>query len=285
MKVQCGAIMRLSIRCTCREISVIRHAKPIRFDRLAESGRNKPLRILVETDGNEEREVFLKFSGRPELGVEGLANELLASCLAGDLGLPVNEPLLVELTPEWIESIPEAVTRDALNKSVKIGFACVSAGTQWRPWSKGDCLTPERIPAAAAILAFDAFIENEDRRPSNSNCLVKGDEFRIIDHELAFRIRQKLFPPPEPWRLGNLQRLVEPDHHIFGAKLRCKKPDLQAVLSTWEGLTDAHFDSYLAAMPIEWGASISAMEEALTHLRSVRARIDDCFAELDRALT
>ena len=58
---------------------------PVRFDREAESGRNKPLRVVVETSDAIGHEAFLKASARPELGVEGVGER--SDC--GDLGLPM----------------------------------------------------------------------------------------------------------------------------------------------------------------------------------------------------
>ncbi|RYF00398.1 MAG: hypothetical protein EOO77_34095, partial [Oxalobacteraceae bacterium] len=84
---------------------MIRYADAIRFDRLAEQGRNQPLRVTVETDDGEELEIFLKPSGRPEMGVEGMANELFAACVAGHLGLPTCEPIVVRMSQDWIASI------------------------------------------------------------------------------------------------------------------------------------------------------------------------------------
>lgn len=263
---------------------MIRRANPVRFDRVAESGRNRPLRVIVETADGQEHEVFLKVSARPELGVEGLANEALAACLAGDLGLPISEPFLVELDQDWIETIPDAGLRHLLHNGAPVAFGSKAAGPQWKLWSASDLVTVDRRPAALAILAFDAYIENDDRRPSNSNCLVKGSEFRIIDHELAFRIRLKLFPRPEPWRQGYLERLVEPGGHVFGAQLKGQDLDFAPLRAVWKDLPDQRLAAYLSALPAEWAAATEAMEAALTHIRAVRDRIDDCLAELKRAL-
>jgi hypothetical protein len=264
---------------------MIRDAVPVRFDRPAESGRTQPLRVTVETPDGEQHEIFLKASASPGLGIEGLANEALAACLAGDLGLPINEPFLVKLNEDWIASVPDPAIRQTLHESVPIAFGSKAAGTQWKLWSPSDLLTSDMHPLALAILAFDAFIENDDRRPNNSNCLVKGGEFRIIDHELAFRIRQKLFPQPEPWRQGYMRRLVAPDGHVFGSKLKGQSLDFAPLRVAWSGLPDERFEGYLSALPVEWAAANDAMEAALTHLRTVRDRIDDCLAELQRALT
>jgi len=51
----------------------------------------------------------------------------------------------------------------------------------------GELLCPGvLVQTAAEVLVFDAIVQNPDRRADNPNCLVRGDEIRIIDHELAF---------------------------------------------------------------------------------------------------
>jgi hypothetical protein len=263
---------------------LIRLAIPIRFDRRAETGRNRSLLVAVETDDGREHEVFLKASGAPELGAEGLMNEALAARLAADLGLPVAEPFLVEILPDWAAGIPDAGVRVMLERSAAIAFGSEAAGPQWRTWSAGDRLNTPRRPGALAILAFDAYIDNPDRTETNPNCLVKGDAFRIIDHDLAFRIRQKLFPPPEPWKPGYLERLTQPGGHIFGAGLKGRNLDFGPVWAAWSGLSDKRLQDYRAMLPSAWAEAVPAMEAALTHLRAVRDRINDCLAELERSL-
>jgi hypothetical protein len=231
-----------------------------------------------------EHEVFLKASGRPELGIEGLANEALAACLAGDLGLPINEPFLVELGPAWVGAVRDPQTRRMLEVSSTMAFASKSAGQGWRIWSGADRITGRRVAAALEIFAFDAFIENDDRRPANPNCLVRGDTFRIIDHELAFRIGQKLFPRPEPWTPGYLQRLIKSDGHLFGAGLKGRKLEFEPVERAWSAISDNRLAEYLSTLPSEWTEAGAPMEAAVTHLRTVRDHLDDCVAELQRVL-
>jgi hypothetical protein len=233
----------------------------------------------VETSDGAEHEVFLKASGRPELGVEGLANEVLAACLAGDLGLPINEPFLVALDPDWVVAIKDPETREMLERSAAVAFGSKAAGSQWRIWSAADRITGARQVVALAIFAFGAFIENDDRRPGNPNCLVMDDALRIIDHELAFRIRQKLFPRPEPWRPGHLQRLMTPDGHLFGADLRGRTSlDFEPIRLAWTGISDSRLHEYRSAIPPEWAEAEGAADAAVTHLATVRDRLDECIA-------
>jgi hypothetical protein len=241
--------------------------------------------VIAETADGAEHEVYLKPSGRPELGVEGLANEALAACVAGRIGLPICEPLVVEMSPDWIGSIADADVRLTLEQSSPIAFASMSAGTGWSIWAPSNTLTVERRRRALDIVAFDAFIENPDRRAGNPNLLVRGDEFRIIDHELAFRIRQLLFPRPEPWNPGYLDRLTQPDGHLFGGPLKGGKAlDMGPIRAVWSGLSNEDLAACEEAIPQEWEAASVAVAAALMHLRAVRNRIDDCIAELERAL-
>ncbi len=262
---------------------MISRASAVRYDREASSGRNLPLLVSVETVEGEEHEVFLKPTGRPELSVVGLAAEVLAACLAGHLGLPICRPFLVDLAPEWVASIPDAGLREMLSKSNPVAFGSQAAGLGWRPWVGEDILTQARRSAALAIFAFDAFIENPDRKPSNPNLLVKGDAFRIIDHELALRVIG-IFPRPAPWLEGNLAHLMAPDGHLFAGRLKGSELDLAPVRAAWSGLTDDHLSDYEACLPLQWVDAMATVAAALTHVRTIRDRIDDCLEEVGRAL-
>jgi hypothetical protein len=262
---------------------MLRVATAVRYDRDAEAGRNRPLRVTAEVD-DEEIDVFLKPSGRPELSVTGLAHEVIAACVAGRLGLPICEPLLVEMTPEWIASVHDAATRYVLERSSRIAFGSRAAGVGWRQWSSDDVLTTGRRQKALEIFAFDAFIENPDRKPSNPNLLVKGDEFRIIDHELALFVRG-LLPRSEPWREGYLSRLMEADRHVFAPRLRGADIDIQPVGAAWRELSDDDLADYEACLPEQWAEASDSVSAALNHLRTIRDRMDECLAEIGRALT
>ena len=49
-------------------------------------------------------------------------------------------------------------------------------------------------------------------------------------------------------------------------------------------MSDARLEEYRGLLPAEWEPAQRAWEAALTHIRNVRDRIDDCVAELERAL-
>ncbi|MGH3428175.1 MAG: HipA family kinase [Mycobacteriales bacterium] len=240
--------------------------------------------MAAATDDRSEHDVFLKVSAAPGLDLEGLVNEAFAACIVTHLGLPLCEPLLVELTQEWIGAVPDHAVSETLQQSSSVGFGSVAAGEGWRSWIASDTVSPAQRAFALAIVAFDAFVENPDRRPSNPNLLIKASSLRAIDHEMAFRIRM-LLPPPRPWAVGGLRRLTQPDGHVLALLLKCQcELDFASIRESWSGLSDDALAECAAAMPAEWAAATSAIADALTHLRTVRDRIDECLEELRRVL-
>ena len=255
-----------------------------RYDRIAESGRNLPLRVSVETADGVEHEVFLKPSGRPQLSVTGLACEVISACIAGRVGLPVCRPFLVELRPEWIASVHDIEVRRTLEISNPIAFGSYVAGFGWKQWSSEDTLTAKRRQMALEIFTFDVFIENPDRRPNNPNLLVRGDEFRIIDHELALHVRGML-PRPTPWQQGYLDQIIRTDGHIFANRLRGGALDFEVIGNAWSLLSDNDLSDYEASLPEQWAEANEAVAAALSHVRAVRDRIDECLEEIRRSLS
>jgi len=264
---------------------MIRRASAIEYRGLAEHGRNQPIKALVETDAGDLLEVYVKPSGRPELGIEGLANELFAACIAGELGLPVCEPVIVELDPDWIATIPQPGLRHVLADSSPLAFGSLSLGDAWRIWSAGDRAVGVRRQTALGIFAFDAFTANDDRRLAKPNLLVRGDEMRMIDHELCFRLRLKFFPPCAAWQLGNLGHLASAERHIFGPVLKGDRfLDIGALRARWVALSNDCLEDYGAVLPAEWAEAERPIADAIAHLKSVRDRIDECLDELRRVL-
>ncbi|MCG5241898.1 HipA family kinase [Azospirillum doebereinerae] len=241
--------------------------------------------LTVETADGDEHDVYVKPSGRPEVGIEGMANELLAAQLAHDLGVPVNEPFLVWLDPVLIKSIPDRKLQSVLENSSPLAFGSRSAGNGWRDWHAGDRVTAGRIGMAIRVLAFDVLINNRDRNTAKPNILVKGDEFRVIDHELAFKIRLSLFPRPEPWKTGYCRFITSPESaHLFGHALKGSGIGLETVRHTWSSLQSNTISAYSGLLPAEWSEAQAAVDDAIAFLLAVREKLDSCLAELERAL-
>lgn len=269
-------------------IAMLREVTAIRYDREAEVGRTLPLRVGVEDADGIEHDVILKLSHGPECGVDTLAKEMLGSLLAGDLGLPISEAFFVKIEQAFIDSLPNNSVRSRLQQSLGIGFGSKNAGRQWRKWEGLDKIPKTNIPLALSIIAFDAFCANFDRRPVNSNMLIKDTEWRLIDHEGAFGFRL-LIPPHRPWVTGSLQNIVnfgQDGEHIFAQQLvRHDIADYDHVRDRWVGLSDQRFMQYEASLPIEWNSVKVEFSGFITHLKEIRDNIDGCIEELRRVLS
>jgi hypothetical protein len=262
---------------------MLSRATPVVFDRAMGNGRTKPALLACETQAGEDVEVVAKFSANCDQGVINLAREVIAASLAGDLGLPVPTPYLLDITPAWAASVTDATVRAAMQQSVPVAFGSAFAGAQFSAWNDGTTLRPAMVPAALGTFVFDAIIQNPDRRHDNPNCLVRGDTFRIFDHELAFTHRVILGWKP-PWTPGSLQPLEQPGFHIFRRKLRGENLDFVVIRESWTKLTDSRIDEYAATVPAEWAQAVADVASAIALIKAARDRIDGCIAEVQRVL-
>jgi hypothetical protein len=152
---------------------------PVEYVRPMRCGRTKPLLLVCETPAGDLIEVVAKFSAGCDEGVSSLAREVLAACLAAALGLPVPEPYLIEVTPNWIATVSDSGERARIQSSSPVAFGSRLLTGQYAAWSPGNLIRDVMLPTASAIFVFDAITQNPDRRTDNPNCLVKGDEFRL----------------------------------------------------------------------------------------------------------
>lgn len=254
------------------------------FVRVATQGRTGPAILTCEDAAGNPVELFCKVSGGCDAGVSSLARESVGACLAADLGLPIPRPYLVDLSPEFADTVPDDTVRQKLLASSAVGFGSLRVPNQFAVWAKGNQITDTMVPDAAAILVFDAVIQNPDRRDGNPNCLVKGEELRVFDHELAFMTEQLLFWTP-PWKLGGLSWVGNPGAHIFASGLKGREIDYDPIKALWSNLSDTRLTEYQTAIPEAWAGSEAAVQAALKLIRDARDNIDGCLNEVRRILT
>lgn len=132
--------------------------------------------------------------------------------------------------------------------------------------------------AAVDIFAFDALVQNPDRRYSNPNLFTRGDSLLIFDHEAAFSFLVALRRSVTPWRLDDQQHLTD---HVFYRKLKSKSIDLTGFTASLSGLSDALLDGIVADVPPEWNND--NVPKIKQHLRTVRDHAGE-FAEATRRI-
>ena len=83
---------------------MLKRIKPIQYLKAIKTGRTEPLFIVCEMDNGSTVEVVAKFSAGCFENNINLAKEVIGACLAGDLGLPVPVPFLIEIDQDWINT-------------------------------------------------------------------------------------------------------------------------------------------------------------------------------------
>ncbi len=205
--------------------------------------------------------------------------------LAADLDLPLPEPLLVDFDAEFVELMrardPSAAERAAQSIPVAFGSSKLPPGFTILPRDKA---IPQAVRSQAAeILAFDALIQNPDRRVENPNCLFNGRDFAIFDHELAF-MTQGIIGWRPPWQPGGLDWIKGPVPHVFYNELQGKASDLTRFKGAWLALSDQRLQAYRQALPPAWANDGGVANEALGYIAQVRDNIDSALAEVGRVL-
>ena len=267
---------------------MIGHLSADEVIRQAKSGRTKPVLMLCRAETDTPVEVFCKVSAGCDEGVTSLAREVVASCLAADLNLPVPKPYLVKISADLVAAVADVDIKKRLQSSSPVGFGSAKVGSQFSAWTRGNRVTDAMLPSALGTLLFDAVIENADRRTTNPNCLVAGDRLRLIDHELGFPLNSRLLNWRPPWQIGGMQWLCQPNGHIFywDLKLKQKKRllNFEVLVGQWSAISDARLRKYRDAIPPEWATALPAIDGALKQVGRARDNFNGVIAEINRIL-
>lgn len=255
----------------------------VRFDRRMGSGKTKPCLLACLRPNGEEIEVIAKFSAGCERKTVGLAIEAVAAMLAADLDLPVPEPVLVEYDQDFISLLPKSEQEIAqlMRTSLPIAYGSTKLPGGFSLWPASKTIPQLLQPQAVEIFAFDALIQNPDRRPENPNCLSNGRNFAIFDHELAFVTRSILGWRP-PWQIGSLEEMKR--QHVFFASLSGREHDLSRLRGAWQAISDDRLKEYHQALPSEWRQH-DAVKDTLEYLAEVRDHLDRALSEIKRVLS
>lgn len=236
------------------------------FDRQMSKGRTEPFLLVCHDVRGESVEVVTKLKGHPKLHPGGLASELFCAQLAHDMAIDVPPPCIVEITPEFLPIVPESC-RHLFKSSLGDNF-----GSPF--WAPGFGLWPDKIDPPAhllnkmgEILAFDALIQNTDRKADNPNCVLKGDQILLYDHECAFSNLLNIFPV-EGWTPQGLSFMHS---HVFKHALRNHILDLGRFKTALDSIDESLMLAYSVAIPEDWNGPKVHPAAFTEHLLSVKA--------------
>jgi hypothetical protein len=238
------------------------------------NGRTRPLLLGCEDAAGQQSEVVVKLRGR-EMSAKMQLAELVTAQLADDLGLDVPQAAVVELPVGFAAVVPQAEGAAAVQASPGLNFGSLHLGTGFTTWPPGRAPHGHQRDQAAAIFAFDALVQNPDRKAANPNLWARSDRLGVYDHEQAFSFLSIpiIGGAPRPWEVNDHAaasfRFLE--NHIFYAPLRGTIFSLDAFEERLGGLTDDELQGYAAAAPQEWRAEDDLGGKIAEYLREARA--------------
>lgn len=260
------------------------HVTAVRFDGRASSGRTVPCRLTCEAADGVEVEVVAKLSDGCDRKVTALVMEAIAAMLASDLDLPVPEPFLVALEPEFIDGLPDETIMTMARRSSSLAFGSKHLPPGYTSWPVGKAIPKDALAIAAEIFAFDALIVNDDRRHVNPNCLFNGASLAIYDHEMAF-FTDGIIGWHPPWEVGALESLKQTRRHLFSGQLCGRAVNYDRFAGAWLTVTNDRLAAYRSALPAEWNSSGQHADQALMYIGQVRDNIEAALREVRRVIS
>lgn len=241
------------------------------------SGRTAPLLCgCADQSGRHDGEFVVKF-----LSVKGALYELVGSRLATHFGILVPEPAAVHVEQEFADVANEHLRKQIPPRKIGIGLnfgsRIINPMTTWLV----DRVIPEAMfRDATNIFAFDALIQNPDRRVGNPNLFTQGDNIYVYDHEeTSFSFLLAISPSDERW---NLEREDYLTHHVFYSRLRAKEIDLTDFGQRLKALTPEALTTIREEVPPEWGHEDLKRIEG--HLMKVQKNADKFVEQIRRRL-
>ncbi|MBF0506281.1 MAG: hypothetical protein HQL09_05545 [Nitrospirae bacterium] len=250
------------------------------LQKVLSSGRTKPCIFFCEDEtGERNGEYVVKLKAGLETGVNGLAAELIASQLARFLDIPTPEAAIIKLDAVIAEVIPDTDLALRIRSSSGLNFGSKVITGGFDTWPVSKAIPSSLKTLAAEIFAFDAMIQNPDRRAEKPNILWKGDELFVIDHEMSMMFIYDILPTPNPWQISNL-RFV--NGHLFYNALKGQSLNLDRFAGALELLDDNTLETMITNVPEEWRSANIA--KITTHLSEIAHHSNNFVDEVRRSL-
>ena len=253
----------------------VRRLKASAFMRRIQSGKTHPAVLMCEdVNSNNAGEFVVKLKGGIDAGVTGLTCELIASLLADELGLKVPTSAIIEIDPTigTLLSSRDSDMARIIGRSASQNFGTEVLVGGYGVWPINKYLPASLRPSAGEIFAFDALIQNPDRKVNNPNLLWKGEEIFLIDHELAFSFLFRIGNSSEPWILEG-DAGVFLNEHVFYQELKGREVDLARFQGALGAISDEDLAGMVDQVPREWNnENVSRISN---HLKGVRDHATD----------
>jgi hypothetical protein len=235
-------------------------------DTLFPYGTTQPMLIrgVCKKTGAKD-DYVVKFKGSPRMSPISSCSELIASIIAMELDLYVPDPVLVEISPDFIETIRGKDGYKNASNSIGINFGCKYI-TGLMELTNRQRLTDGQYNHAVQIFPFDIFISNADRRIEKPNMLTDGEKFLLYDHELAFGFIMDIIKNPTPWIITDSEESWIRSHYFY-PYLQKSEHNFNTFVDKLSIINDYFWERLLLVIPHEWrGGHIERIRDNLSLL-------------------
>jgi hypothetical protein len=223
-------------RADLRRVVATRYTLPLR------EGGSLP--GLVEAD--DLGMYVVKFRGAGQ-GPKALVAEVIAGAVARAIGLRVPEHVLIDVDGELGRAEPDFEVQALLQASAGLNLGVDYLPGALEVSSSVDDVAPEE---AAAVLWFDALVQNVDRSWRNPNLLLWHRRMWLIDHGAALYFAHNWAnrdaAPTKPYAQAREHVLIRGAGSVLDADQRLASLVTQEVLATAAAAVP---DSWLASEP------------------------------------
>ncbi len=245
------------------------------YQRRMTTGRTRPcLFICEDSSGELNGEYVVKMKAGLDNWKVGLVAELLASQVADFLDIPVPEPAIIEIDPELASIIDDPQLADNIRNSAGDNFGSKLITGGFKTWPIGEAIPLSLRQLACEIFAFDALIQNLDRKPENPNILWRGDELYILDHETSFSF---VYPI-----IGQEATMDFLRGHLFYQSLKAEAINLDRFAGALETLSEERLNNLIANIPKEWNNE--HMTKISNHINGITNHVNEFIDEVRRVL-
>jgi len=206
----------------------------------------------------------------PRMSIMSSNSELIAALIGLELDLNIAEPVIIDITPEFVDTLKgKDGYKNAIN-SIGLNFGC-----KFRPglmeFASRQQLNDELYEQASQIFSFDVFISNADRRTDKPNMLTDGKKIVLFDHELAFGFVMDIIKNPNPW-LINESDLGWIKNHYFYPILKGNEHNFEQFVYKFSMLDDNFWNKLQNIIPDSWKSD---------HLDKIKSNLNSLISNKD----
>ena len=227
--------------------------QPTTVERTIQSGRTHPIEMSCSNDSNHPSLPYIvkPWNDLP-LRQHTCARELFGALLGIIFGLTIPQPVIIYISSDFPNCIYDSELKNRLQNSQGNNFGSTRIQTGAFPFMN---VPNNLIPQALQVFAFDALIQNSDRRSENPNMFQTPTGYILFDHELAFpfsRPADTFNFTQDAWELTSGPNLFVLRNHAMYKFLKHETVILEEFESRLGELNAEILDIIVQRLPPEW---------------------------------